>query len=196
MRPIKTVWGRSKTVLSKIKAGGRRTTSTPTILTGHGGLSAIHPLDCYEPRVLGNNLVGRLFWGKLRLLVLHPNNTVADASDRPRFNGFDGHLASPHVSRRLRRPKFSRLRIHLARQCAQGHPTTPRGAYARLRFARCGGTLKRAHPQFSKFWVVLNKRTLHDAKNALERAKFYYLAAFFWKSRMSYVHTFSHNIPV
>ena len=97
MKPIKTVWARSETVLSNIKAGGRRTTSTPSILTGHAGLSAIYALDCYEPRVLGNNLVGRLFWGKLRLLVLDPNETVADASDRPRFHRFDGHLASPHA---------------------------------------------------------------------------------------------------
>ena len=42
-----------------------------------------------------------------------------------------------------------------------------------LRFARCGGTLKRAHLQFSKFGVVLKKKTLHDAKNALERPRFY-----------------------
>ena len=71
------------------------------------------------------------------------------------------------------RSKFSRLRVHLTRQCARGHTTTPRGAYARLRFARCGGTLKRAHLQFSKFGVVFNKKTLHDAKNALERPKSY-----------------------
>ena len=81
------------------------------------------------------------------MFVLDPNRTVADASDRPRFHGFDGHLASPHVSRRLRRPKFSRLRIHLARQCAQGHPTTPHGAYACLKFDRRGGTLRRARLQ-------------------------------------------------
>ena len=147
MRPVKTVWARNKTVLSNIKAGGRRTTSTPSILTGHAGLSAIYPLDCSEPRVLGNNLMGRLFWRKLKLLVLDPNETVADARDRPRFHRFDGHLAHHTPDDAYSHPKFSRLRIYLMRQCAQGHPTTPHGAYACLKFDQRWGTLRRARLQ-------------------------------------------------